>query len=173
MQSLSYSLTHTHKHTHSLLSLFFLFHTDMYFHFLSFLHTHTHIIIHSVPPYSPAPHRWAWGNSSDIWTSQPAASLNSTCQAEQKHPPPPSSDQWHSLLSFSLPSPTTSSSSNTTIPSMQPFLSMPGLFSVLYDVTQLLGSDWNLTSMFIFNCQILIKNVLISVLPIITVVTDA
>lgn len=88
----------THKHTHFLTCTF------------------SHTLMHSVPPYSPAPHSWAWGSSSDIWARQPAASLNSTCQAEQKHPPP-SSDKRHSLPSVSLPpSLPLPPSANATIP---------------------------------------------------------
>lgn len=58
---------------------FFLLHTDSLFHFLN-----PHFPIHIMPLYSLAPHSWAWRSNDGIWAIQPAASLNPTCQAEQK-----------------------------------------------------------------------------------------
>lgn len=101
--------------------------------------SHIHTPIHSVPPYSPAPHSWAWGSSSDIWASQPAALLNSTCQAEQKHPPP-SWDQWQSFppSPFSLSSSITISASfaQPNHPFIHSFFFMQGQVSVLYNAMQ-------------------------------------
>ena len=112
------SCTHTHAYTHA--------HTRTHAH----THTHTRTHTHSVPPYSPAPHSWAWGSSSDIWARQPAASLNSTCQAEQKHPPP-APDQWHSSPSLSLPSSSITSSSSP--PSSNTAILQPTPFSPCQD----------------------------------------
>lgn len=96
----------THRQTHILTShtfpAFFFFLLKYSFLFLPLSLSYRHTLTHSVPPYSPAPHSWARGSSSDIWASQPAALLNSNCQAEQKHPPPPSSNQWHTFPFFSL-----------------------------------------------------------------------
>lgn len=91
--TISCSITHTHvQNSFACLSL-------TWTSFLARKHTYSYTI-----PL-PAPHSWAWGSSRGIWASRPAASLSSTCQAEQKLPP--SLDRWQCLPILSFPSSTT------------------------------------------------------------------